>query len=515
MRTFDSFTNTCTCDPSYVDVGVAVCSLCSSVIPGCIICSSITICTTCSSVTHYRPSTVGTVCECVPGYYYDSVILACSLCDYTCDTCNGVSTSCTGCPTASSRTLNTINSCPCNSGYTDTGVPVCQSCSSLMTGCLVCSAPAVCTNCDVNFQVNALHLCECQPGYYLHLMTSSCLPCHYSCDTCVTLSTHCMSCPTGSHRSFAPNTCACDPGYTNVGVTVCQSCSSLLTGCLTCSSSAACTGCDTVNHYVLSLATNTCYCASGYYFDTIGGNCQPCSYSCLTCDVLASNCTTCLAHRSLTTMNTCPCDPGYTETGVAMCPTCLSLMAGCLFCSSSIVCTTCDSTNYFQLSATTHQCSCIVGYYYASGTRTCVSCSTLSSACTSCFSSSICTNCVNGYSLVAGACHCPVGKYVSGSLCLLCPSTCTVCTIAGCSSCVSGYYATAAAVCDEICGDGRLFVLPCDDGNLIDGDGCSSTCQIETNFACVNGTAATPSVCSYTLPFNIELDKITKKLTSN
>ena len=32
--------------------------------------------------------------------------------------------------------------------------------------------------------------------------------------------------------------------------------------------------------------------------------------------------------------------------------------------------------------------------------------------------------------------------------------------------------------CDEICGDGMLFDLPCDDGNTINGDGCSSTCQI-------------------------------------
>lgn len=29
-----------------------------------------------------------------------------------------------------------------------------------------------------------------------------------------------------------------------------------------------------------------------------------------------------------------------------------------------------------------------------------------------------------------------------------------------------------------------MVVLPCDDGNTISGDGCSSTCQIETNYTC-------------------------------
>lgn len=34
----------------------------------------------------------------------------------------------------------------------------------------------------------------------------------------------------------------------------------------------------------------------------------------------------------------------------------------------------------------------------------------------------------------------------------------------------------------------------CDDGNLIDGDGCSSFCRVENGFTCDNGSG--PSVCS-------------------
>ena len=45
---------------------------------------------------------------------------------------------------------------------------------------------------------------------------------------------------------------------------------------------------------------------------------------------------------------------------------------------------------------------------------------------------------------------------------------------------------------------------PCDDGNLIDGDGCSSSCQIETNYGCINGTEVSASVCSYNGSLSLE-----------
>ena len=38
-------------------------------------------------------------------------------------------------------------------------------------------------------------------------------------------------------------------------------------------------------------------------------------------------------------------------------------------------------------------------------------------------------------------------------------------------------------------------MLDCDDGNLIDGDGCSLACEIEPGWHCENGTTSTPSQC--------------------
>lgn len=39
----------------------------------------------------------------------------------------------------------------------------------------------------------------------------------------------------------------------------------------------------------------------------------------------------------------------------------------------------------------------------------------------------------------------------------------------------------------DVCGDGYFQpnTEKCDDGNLITGDGCSTTCTIEDNYACI------------------------------
>ena len=61
--------------------------------------------------------------------------------------------------------------------------------------------------------------------------------------------------------------------------------------------------------------------------------------------------------------------------------------------------------------------------------------------------------------------------------------------------CCVGYFMNTSVVrCDEVCGDGLLFYLECDDGNLIDYDGCSSSCTVEPGFDC----SGEPSQCYYT-----------------
>ena len=57
----------------------------------------------------------------------------------------------------------------------------------------------------------------------------------------------------------------------------------------------------------------------------------------------------------------------------------------------------------------------------------------------------------------------------------------------------------------EICGDGRhMGISECDDGNLLDGDGCSSSCVVESNHFCYGGNAFVPDICNSTLPLQFK-----------
>jgi cysteine-rich repeat protein len=60
-------------------------------------------------------------------------------------------------------------------------------------------------------------------------------------------------------------------------------------------------------------------------------------------------------------------------------------------------------------------------------------------------------------------------------------------------------YQFLVSTCVEICGDGYLMskTYECDDGNLIDGDGCSSSCMTEVGYRCENGTTTSPSSCRF------------------
>ena len=45
-------------------------------------------------------------------------------------------------------------------------------------------------------------------------------------------------------------------------------------------------------------------------------------------------------------------------------------------------------------------------------------------------------------------------------------------------------YSISGSICIDKCGDGFRNTLPCDDGNVLDGDGCSSDCKIEQFYTC-------------------------------
>lgn len=62
------------------------------------------------------------------------------------------------------------------------------------------------------------------------------------------------------------------------------------------------------------------------------------------------------------------------------------------------------------------------------------------------------------------------------------------------------FFDESSLSCREICGDGlNAGILECDDGNSINGDGCSSTCTIEEDYECEGGSSSSPDTCKSTV----------------
>lgn len=192
-------------------------------------------------------------------------------------------------------------------------------------------------------------------------------------------------------------------------------------------------------------------------YETIPGPvqyCAGCHFTCTTCDAaLSTNCTGCNAteYRTLTTLTpntlkSCTCNAGYVDVNVSLCGRCQDYIPGCYTCLSTSICTLCY--NGFYILAGT--CQCTTGYL-------------VTGVCTSIYG---CTSATN----LGGTIHC-----------LACNATLYYQYVASSHTCVciSGYYADIHGNCLGKCGDSILaYGQQCDDGNIISGDGCSSTCQI-------------------------------------
>lgn len=182
--------------------------------------------------------------------------------------------------------------------------------------------------------------------------------------------------------------------------------------------------------------------------------CQPCQYPCLTCDVVQSNCTSCITGYLLEYQcpNSCPLGTFINATAVT-CDLCLA------------PCATCQGDNSYCL-------SCTQGFLYGSqcvnecpsGTatagRTCLPCV---SPCLTCAAiSTNCTGCLPNYYFYSSTslCYssCPadisVNDTSSTSLnCLPCSSPCLYCSVAPtqCTACATGslYQSQCYATCPD------------------------------------------------------------------
>ena len=132
--------------------------------------------------------------------------------------------------------------------------------------------------------------------------------------------------------------------------------------------------------------------------------------------------------------------------------------------------------------------------------------------------------CVQGYTLYGTEClpnandgtnqasDCFVGTFFDSQQkkCLACPDGCLKCSDCyTCDQCNPDFrYDVRTSLCVENCGDGKRYVSECDDNNIINGDGCSSSCKIEDGYTCKGGSPAAADNCQLYKPNEVTLKMV-------
>ena len=506
------------------------------------------LCQKCSATTRLYADDCLTTCS--QGSYQvttDTNFDHCETCYENCKTCTGrLGTQCSNCFFGNWMPFDSLN-CPgknpCNIHQYDVG-NVCQEC---MDECASCKDSSSCSACAAGFSYNqATHQCEIQTcGDGIVVAGEQCDDGNqFNGDGCSTdckieLGWYCDpaggSCYTICGDNVQASNEKCDDGnnlsgdgcdykcqvedgyfceYTNpaniapfTDVSYKQTCTQCATDCKVCDSATTCSVCTTGNF--LSGGTCVASCSVGFYQDTTTSSCQQCPDLCSEC-TSSSVCTNCIAGAALLNdecLDTCP-DGTYNDIdtfdGLRKCLTC---PANCVTCASSTQCYTCDTHFFLDIG----------------GSNLCVECD---NSCRTCFgpaatncvlcppgltfqvSSSSCINLVclsSEYANFAiGECQpCDTTcETCSGTLetnCLTCPVQTALSVSHRCLDCIppNGLVLNADDSCTDICGDGRRvkLVTQCDDGNLIDGDGCSSKCEVEAGWMCSGGNETRADTC--------------------
>ncbi|KAL4470078.1 hypothetical protein ABPG72_008737 [Tetrahymena utriculariae] len=515
-------TNTCVCANRYYSKN----SICQPCDPSCLSCNGSlpTQCTSCS--TSDNRTLAGNQCQCSQGFYNITGKSQCAPCHYSCQTCNGPNqNNCLSCNLPNSYRDINGNQCLCITGYFDANTPVCQKCHYSCRSCNQ-QGPNNCIDCKANVHRNydaSQKKCSCVDGFYDDPVSQSCVscdpscqtcqgggpnncltcnlsqnnrvyniatglcqciegtfnvsnqarcgPCHYSCQACSssTASNACISCSASNQRTYnsSTNRCDCNDGYYDD--TLSPLCSPCNFTCKTCIKGDAnsCTSCDSVNFFrQYNQAQQSCECQNGYYSQLGIQRCQPCHFTCSTCNGSAeNNCQSCLleSKRYLTNSSTCACQVGFYEVvspdnpAVRICQPCNPT---CFSCSTYFMCQGCRSTDNRVINPVTKTCDCKDGFYQVSSGGTI---------------QSICQPCSSANNLIVSqdkqSCICKPGYYMnSQGICSQCPLQCSECSsFSNCTICdaanfrqiqsgacipMAGYFESgqkAASKCDPIC----------------------------------------------------------------
>ncbi|CAG9330189.1 unnamed protein product [Blepharisma stoltei] len=306
------------------------CATCSSNSYACLVCTDpIHMSAAPNCACPNNSALIGTTCVCNTGYFYSSNTV-CSACQNNCQSCSGSSSNCLTCidsvhmsaaPSCACPANSSLNGniCQCNPGYNYNSSKTCSACNS---NCATCDTnPNTCDTCIDPIHMSAAPACQCptystlttgscvcNPGYYYSSATT-CSPisqCPPQCAQCSS-NNFCTACNdpanmylntvTGTCRCWDPyasfnqtaGTCQCIQGYYMSSLGVCQMCSP---PCAQCSSSATfCTECDDLANMNLNAITGFCLCKdSDSQFNPWVKACQTnSSCNCTHCETIIYN----------------------------------------------------------------------------------------------------------------------------------------------------------------------------------------------------------------------------------
>lgn len=484
----------------------------------------------------------GTVCvpSCPDSYFSD--INICISCSFACLKCSS-SAVCLKCNQEKQYYLEKLKKI-CTSiadipigFYANVTLGTVEPCS--IENCESCNSFDKCQTCKKGFYLDSLGATchdKCKGGFGKNNDTGACDLCQVNdCYNCDFNNTGCLKCNEKLFLDLERTICQenCRPGTYGSIEGVCKSCSE---NCLTCNVSSGCSTCFSPYLLFQSQCVSVCPKDKGMFANKEMDICQKCTSYCKEC-VSSSICGNCLTGFELASNGTCTLISGYfIYDDIAF-----KCIENCSKCSNVNSCELCDS-NSILLKGKCYQ-KCNAGMYMNQD-GTCKSCT---QPCLECTSSEECIKCPDEFQLIfssnLSSClrSCLPSFYPSLNFpypCLSCPPACETCISASiCTKCrpFSFFFENNCFFCasqpgfthdcQEICGDGLSYAKSkqqfpfqnpqtnlnssiseiCDDGNVNNGDGCSSDCQVEPFFKCYRANFSTPDVCWDTRPFNITL----------
>lgn len=353
--------------------------------------------------------------------------------------------------------------CTCSPGYSGNGVS-CSDINECMTNPTRCGMGA-CVNSIGSFS------CNCDPGYYFNGVTCSQDACVTNIDDCNSANATCTPNPASPTTQW---TCGCAPGFTgayasqtcvwwwldlclqwqfsNWTCTNVDECTSGSAGCPSASAcvdtsgSFTCRPCGANAHVVGAVNAESCVCDTNHHGDPYAG--------CVDDDECTLGTDNCAADAICTNTPgsfTCACAPGFAGNGL-VCTDIDECVLGTDDCSVNATCTNAPPGRF----------TCTCDPAFVGNGVICADVNECTNGTSTCGANETCQNVYGG------------------------PHTCT---------CLPGYArVTPDGPCTSSCGNGlRALREACDDGNVVDGDGCSTTCEIEDGFACYEpmGTVST------------------------